>query len=144
MPGSLGRWVARGWRRRWWLWRRLLMAVAIGWWRRMVVCSPLEMTGVVGGKRGGGGVFAFGDARFFGSMAGTRLAAPVVAVASTPDGGGYWLVAADGGVFAFGDDRCCGGKAGRWWCVRLWRCPVLWVDGWDAVGGAGGGCGVDS
>jgi hypothetical protein len=24
-------------------------------------------------------------------------------MASTPDGGGYWLVAADGGVFSFGD-----------------------------------------
>ena len=23
--------------------------------------------------------------------------------ASTPDGRGYWLVAADGGIFAFGD-----------------------------------------
>jgi hypothetical protein len=24
-------------------------------------------------------------------------------MASTPDGGGYWLVASDGGIFAFGD-----------------------------------------
>ena len=24
-------------------------------------------------------------------------------MATTPDGGGYWLVASDGGVFAFGD-----------------------------------------
>jgi len=28
---------------------------------------------------------------------------PVVGMAGTPDGGGYWLVSADGGVFAFGD-----------------------------------------
>ena len=28
---------------------------------------------------------------------------PIVGIASTPDGGGYWLVAADGGVFTFGD-----------------------------------------
>src|SRR5580658_2885069 len=28
---------------------------------------------------------------------------PVVAMAATPDGGGYWLVSSDGGVFAFGD-----------------------------------------
>ena len=27
----------------------------------------------------------------------------MVGIASTPDGGGYWLAAADGGVFAFGD-----------------------------------------
>ncbi len=31
-----------------------------------------------------------------------------VAMAATPDGGGYWLVAADGGVFAFGDARFSG------------------------------------
>ena len=28
---------------------------------------------------------------------------PIVGMASTADGGGYWLVAADGGVFAYGD-----------------------------------------
>jgi hypothetical protein len=52
-----------------------------------------------------GGVFAFGDAPFLGSLPGDRItpAAPVVAVAGTPDGDGYWLLGADGGVFAFGD-----------------------------------------
>lgn len=29
--------------------------------------------------------------------------APIVGMAATPSGAGYWLVAADGGVFAFGD-----------------------------------------
>jgi hypothetical protein len=29
--------------------------------------------------------------------------APIVGIAGTPSGKGYWLVAADGGVFAFGD-----------------------------------------
>jgi hypothetical protein len=48
-------------------------------------------------------VFAFGDAGFFGSMGGVRLNEPVVSMASTSDGQGYWLVAADGGVFSFGD-----------------------------------------
>jgi hypothetical protein len=48
-------------------------------------------------------VFAFGDAGFFGSMGGTPLNQPVVGVASTPSGHGYWLVARDGGIFAFGD-----------------------------------------
>ena len=28
---------------------------------------------------------------------------PVVGMAPTPSGEGYWLVAADGGVFSFGD-----------------------------------------
>ena len=50
-----------------------------------------------------GGVFSFGDARFFGSMGGVALARPVVGMAATPSGGGYWLVASDGGVFTFGD-----------------------------------------
>jgi hypothetical protein len=49
-----------------------------------------------------GGVFAFGDATFNGSMGGTHLNAPVVGMAATPDGKGYWLAAADGGVFSFG------------------------------------------
>jgi hypothetical protein len=35
-------------------------------------------------------------------MGGTHLNAPVVGMAATPDGKGYWLAAADGGVFSFG------------------------------------------
>jgi hypothetical protein len=56
-------------------------------------------------------VFAFGDAGFYGSMAGVRLNAPVVGITSTPDGGGYWLVSSDGGVFAFGDAGFYGSMA---------------------------------
>ena len=52
-----------------------------------------------------GGVYSFGDARFMGSTGGMHLNAPVVGHASTPDGGGYWLVASDGGVYSFGDAR---------------------------------------
>jgi hypothetical protein len=50
-----------------------------------------------------GGIFTFGDKRFFGSTGSLHLNAPAVGMASTPDDGGYWLVATDGGVFAFGD-----------------------------------------
>ena len=50
-----------------------------------------------------GGIFAFGDAGFYGSMGGKPLNAPVVGMAATPDGHGYWLTASDGGIFAFGD-----------------------------------------
>lgn len=49
-----------------------------------------------------GGVLAFGDAPFWGSMGGKKLAAPVVGIAVPPDGTGYWLVAANGQVFNFG------------------------------------------
>src|SRR5262252_295782 len=44
-----------------------------------------------------GGIFAFGDAGFYGSMGGQALNAGVVGIAATPDGRGYWEVAADGG-----------------------------------------------
>ena len=48
-----------------------------------------------------GGLFAFGTARYFGSMGGTRLDAPVVGMASDVRTGGYWMAASDGGIFAF-------------------------------------------
>jgi hypothetical protein len=50
-----------------------------------------------------GGIFAFGNAGFFGSTGNLRLRQPIVGMAATPSGKGYWLVAADGGIFAFGD-----------------------------------------
>ncbi len=50
-----------------------------------------------------GDVEPFGDAVFYGSMAGANLNQPIVGSARTPDGKGYWLVASDGGVFSFGD-----------------------------------------
>jgi hypothetical protein len=52
-----------------------------------------------------GGVFSFGDARFYGSLGNAALTGPIVGVAPTRSGHGYWLVAADGGVFSFGDAR---------------------------------------
>jgi len=60
-----------------------------------------------------GGVFTYGDARFFGSLGGTRLNAPVVDIAPTPTGAGYWLVAGDGGVFSFGDAAFQGSLGGQ-------------------------------
>jgi hypothetical protein len=50
-----------------------------------------------------GGVFAQGNAGFYGSLGSLRLQGPIVAMAATPDGQGYWLAAMDGGVFSFGD-----------------------------------------
>ena len=39
-----------------------------------------------------GGVFTFGDAQFFGSLASLRLSAPIVGMAVTTTGAGYYLV----------------------------------------------------
>ena len=44
-----------------------------------------------------GGIFAFGDAKFYGSMGGKPLNAPIVGMAATVDGGGYWMVTSNGG-----------------------------------------------
>jgi len=59
-----------------------------------------------------GGVFAFGDATFYGSMGAVRLNQPIVGIAATPTGHGYWLVARDGGIFSFGDARFHGSTGG--------------------------------
>jgi hypothetical protein len=53
-----------------------------------------------------GGVYAFGDAGFHGSVPGAighAPASPVVGIAPSPDGLGYWLTGTDGGVYSFGD-----------------------------------------
>lgn len=71
------------------------------------VCAAGESAGYWMAARDGG-VFPFCEAPFYGSAAGASLAAPVVAMASTPSGKGYWLVASDGGVFAYGDAQFYG------------------------------------
>ena len=60
-----------------------------------------------------GGVFAFGDAGYFGSMGGRALVKPMVGMAAAPNGDGYWTVASDGGVFAFGGARYFGSMGGK-------------------------------
>jgi Calx-beta domain len=55
-----------------------------------------------------GGIFAYGDAGYFGSTGTVPLNLPIVGMAATPTGAGYWLVAADGGIFSFGDARFFG------------------------------------
>lgn len=61
-----------------------------------------------------GGVFAFGDAGFYGSLPALKITptVPIVGMAATPDGRGYWLVGSDGGVFAFGDAPFLGSAPG--------------------------------
>ena len=58
-----------------------------------------------------GGIFAYGDAGFYGSTGSIHLNDPVVGMAATADGGGYWLVASDGGIFTYGDAGFYGSAA---------------------------------
>ena len=45
----------------------------------------------------------FGDASYYGSTGGVALSAPVVGVAPTSSGKGYWIATSGGRVYAFGD-----------------------------------------
>jgi hypothetical protein len=72
-----------------------------------------------------GGVFAFGDAVYRGSSGQIDTAkpaggsnsfvpaTPVVNMAVSPSGNGYWLVAADGAIYAFGDAQYGGRVASQ-------------------------------
>ncbi len=55
-----------------------------------------------------GGIFAYGNAGFYGSRGGQPLNKPIVGMTATPDGQGYWFVAADGGIFSYGDAQFYG------------------------------------
>ena len=61
-----------------------------------------------------GGVFSFGDAKFFGSTGDIRLNQPIVGMAPSPTGNGYWFVATDGGIFSFGDAKFFGSTGAIW------------------------------
>jgi hypothetical protein len=65
------------------------------------------------------------DAGFHGSLGATPLNRPIVGMASTPSGDGYWLVASDGGVFTFGDADFFGsaGSTGVFDVVGMARTP---------------------
>ena len=115
------------------------MAGATGWSVPTVVCSGSVMpnfygsvpglglhlddvVGIAATPDGGGywlvgadgGVFAFGDAIFHGSLLQQSIVADdVVGMAATPNGSGYWLAGADGGVFSFGSATFLGSMGGQ-------------------------------
>jgi hypothetical protein len=61
---------------------------------------------------GDGGIFSYGDARFYGSTGARRLNSPITGMLASPTGRGYLLVAGDGGVFTFGDAAFRGAGVG--------------------------------
>jgi hypothetical protein len=66
-----------------------------------------------------GGIFTFGPgATFYGSTGAIHLDQPIIGIAPTPSGAGYWLTAADGGVFAFGTAPFYGSLPGSGVVVR--------------------------
>jgi len=68
-------------------------------------------------------VLTYGSAGFYGSTSGRQLNSPLVAMANTPDGKGYWLVAADGGVFTFGDAKFHGSGGSKFFGVVIDMAP---------------------
>ena len=60
-----------------------------------------------------GAVQPFGSAKSYGSLAGTTLNKPIVGMASTLNGLGYWLVASDGGIFSYGNAAFLGSRGGQ-------------------------------
>ena len=71
-----------------------------------------------------GGVFGYGDAPFYGSAGGFHLRVPVVGMAMTPDGGGYWLASSDGNVLTFGDAQYLGAAV-----LPVFAAPVVVLAG---------------
>lgn len=55
------------------------------------------------GTPGPNAVTSFGAATAVPGTTLNGLASPVVGMAATPDGLGYWVVASDGGIFTFGN-----------------------------------------
>src|SRR5438067_1669630 len=82
------------------VWRRVRVAAALA----VLSCGWAGSPVVAGSASVGPAVLSFGDAAgVAGDPTGLRPARPIVGMAATPSGNGYWLVASDGGIFSFGD-----------------------------------------
>ena len=85
------------------------IAVALAWLGLTLVTGSPRASGATPPAKGywlgasDGGIFGFGEAKFFGSTGAITLNRPIVGMAASPTGNGYWLVASDGGIFGFGD-----------------------------------------
>jgi parallel beta-helix repeat protein len=86
--------------------------VATGAWPVLASGSAGTQGGSTNGPIGTSGLTTISTtpvpARFLGSTGALHLTQPIVGMAATPSGQGYWLVARDGGIFSFGDARFLG------------------------------------
>jgi protocatechuate 3,4-dioxygenase beta subunit len=64
-------------------------------------------------------VYAEGGASFHGSLAGQAMTSPVVSIARTPTGKGYWILTREGQVYTFGDARFHGTTRASYAAVRV-------------------------
>ena len=78
------------------IWLRLL---STGRWQEWRPWSPATVTGWLHEMV----AFSHSEQQNFPVRPGIKLNGPLVGMAATNTGAGYWLVAADGGVFSFGD-----------------------------------------
>src|SRR5579872_4975162 len=72
--------------------------------------GPPPDTPIPGGQFTDDGVITFGDAHA--ASGGTTTTAPIVAMAATPSGHGYWMVSAAGQVVPYGDALSLGSFTG--------------------------------
>jgi hypothetical protein len=98
--------------------------------------SPPPGHGAIGYRLQGhdGGVFDYGNSRFYGSLPQVQthglVGSPIEATANTFDNGGYWLAAANGGVFAYGDAKYMGSLANT-----PLAAPIVGIAGTKDMGG---------
>jgi hypothetical protein len=81
--------------------RRLHLLLVVVAAAALLVAAPRPAAAAEG--TGDGVVLGFGAAPFLGAPATDSLRSPLVGMAGSPSGAGYWLVASDGGIFAYGD-----------------------------------------
>lgn len=79
-----------------------------------------------------GGVFALEGAGYYGSLPGLGVvpAKPIVGIAASPTGRGYWLCGLDGGVFAFGDASYHGNLVAQ---VAKTLIPCIGIEPWQGA-----------
>ena len=113
----------KGWKREgpWTRWvRRMVvtvgasaLVVGLGMYRGMPAQAATVTTAAAGvSAPATGGVTAFGNAVSYGAPTPSQLHGPIVGMARTRDGKGYWLASSDGGIFTFGDAKFYGSLGG--------------------------------